>query len=218
MPKTTVRVRKAASDRSASPLFEVLACVSPAFRSSIILLSLLTLGWKVAALEPSSVESTINVREFLARHDFDIREEIVVGGLPVIEATADTCRLKVVETSPDGWTQDIVRYIIGSFERQFFVFRGKVYSDQPTWLTITDHWLTKSLRQLGLERANAPTLAVTATTPCDAERLPWHELSWSFSRQSRHVFVSVYSLSQGTARFVDEDAGMSRSGFFAARL
>ena len=85
-------------------LFEVLVRSSPAFKWSIILLSLLTLGWKVAAVERPSAESKTNISEFLSRHDFNIKEEIVVGGLPVVEATAGACRLKIVETSPDGWT------------------------------------------------------------------------------------------------------------------
>jgi hypothetical protein len=157
-------------------LFKVRVSSSPVFKWFIILFSLLTLSWKLVGGEQTSYESKINIAEFLSRHKFDITEQIIVGGLPVIDATAGACRMIVVETSPDGWTNDIIRHIIGTLERQFVVFRGNVYTKQPTWLTITDHWWSKSLRQLGLTRTDAPVIAVSATASCDAERLPWDEL------------------------------------------
>jgi hypothetical protein len=150
---------------------------SPAFKWFIILLLPLTLGGKLVGGGQTSYDSKINIVEFLSRHEFDITEQVIVGGLPVIAATAGACRMMVVESSPDGWTRDLIRHIFGTTERSFVVFRGKIYTEQPTWLTITDKWWSTSLRRLGLARPDAPVVAVSATVPCNAERLPWGELS-----------------------------------------
>jgi hypothetical protein len=73
--------------------------------------------------------------------------------------------------------RDFIHDILGTTERQFTVFRGNIYPEQPTWLTLTDHWWSKSLRKLGLARREALIIAVSVTESCDAERLPWNELS-----------------------------------------
>jgi hypothetical protein len=149
---------------------------SPAFKWFVILLVPLTLGLKLIGNETAD-EPQPDLVGFLWRHKFIITEQTIVGGLPVTHATADACQMIVVETSHDGWTRDIIRYIVGELERQFIVFRGKTYTEQPTWLTITAHWWSKALRQLGLARRDAPVFAVSATASCNAERLPWDELS-----------------------------------------
>jgi hypothetical protein len=150
--------------------------LSLAFTLLIILLSL-TLGWKVAAVKPTRMGSKIDIAAFLSRHGFRITEQIVITGLPVVAAAAGACRLKIVEVSPDGWTRDIVRYHIAPSERQFVLFRGRIYTEQPTWLTISYYWWTRSLRQIGLGILDVPVFVVSSTASCDAERLPWNELS-----------------------------------------
>ena len=107
-------------------------------------------------------ESKIDIAEFLSRHKFDITKRIVAD-IPVIDAIAGTCRMSVVEASPDGWMRDFINNILGATEHQFTVFRGNIYPEQPTWLTFTDHWWSKSLRKLGLARREAPVIAVSAT-------------------------------------------------------
>lgn len=149
---------------------------SPAFKWFLALLVPLTFGWKLIGGDHTSYDTKDNIVQFLSRHKFDITEQIVAG-LPVIDATAGLCRLIVVEASPDGWTRDIIRHIVRTTERQFIVFRGNIYMEQPTWLTITDHWWSRSLRKLGLAKRDEPVIAVSASASCDVERLPWVELS-----------------------------------------
>jgi hypothetical protein len=170
---------------------------SPAFKWFIILLIPLTLGWKLAEGEQTPHESKINIVEFLSRQKFDITKRIVAG-MPVIDATAGACRMIVVEAAPDGWMRDFIHHILDSTEHQFTVFRGNIYTEQPTWLTLTDHWWSKSLRKLGLARSDAPVITVSATESCDAERLPWDELSsqdvrapWLTDPDGRHVTETV---------------------------
>jgi hypothetical protein len=141
-----------------------------------MLLIPLTFGWKLVDERQPAHESKIDIVEFLSRHKFDIIKRDVAD-ITVIDATAGTCRMSVVEASPDGWMRDFIHNFLGTTEHQFTVFRGNIYLQQPTWLTLTYHWWAKSLRKLGLARREAPVIAVSATESCDAERLPWNELS-----------------------------------------
>jgi hypothetical protein len=136
---------------------------------------MLTLGWKLIGGETTS-ESKVDIFEFLSRHGFEVTKR-TLGDVPFSDARAGACRMIVVEVSPDGWTRDIIREISSTTEQQFIVFRGSTYTKQPTWLTISDHWWSQSLRKLGFSRRDAPVIAVSATGPCAPERLPWDELS-----------------------------------------
>jgi hypothetical protein len=152
---------------------------SPAFKWLIIVLVPFTLGWKLVGGEAPTSESKNDIFEFLSRHGFEVTKR-AWGGVSFIDATTATtgvCRMSVVEVSPDGWTRDIAHQIFGETEHQFFVFRGTIYTKQPTWLTFSDHLWSQNLRKLGFARSDAPVIAVSATAPCDAERLPWDELS-----------------------------------------
>ena len=135
--------------------------LSPAFKWIVILLIPLTFGSKLVNEGQTADESEINIVEFLSRHKFDITKRIVAD-IPVIDATAGACRMSVVEASPDGWMRDFIHDILGTTEHQFTVFRGNIYPEQPTWLTLTDHWWSKSLRKLGLARREALVIAVSA--------------------------------------------------------
>jgi hypothetical protein len=71
-----------------------------------------------------------------------------------------------------------------STDRIFIVFRGNVYTEQPTWLTLVTHLWSRFLREMGFVRNTTPVIAVVATAPCDAERVPWDELNeWGFPKQ-----------------------------------
>jgi hypothetical protein len=150
--------------------------LSPGFKWLIILTVPLTLGFKAVMGEPDSYESKAAINEFLSRHRFNIQEQTVAGILTVV-ATSGACRMIVAEGSPNGWTRDMTRQILGVTNPQFVVFRGTIYTEQPTWRTFTDHWLSKNIRRLGLARHASPIIAVSANESCDAERLPWDELS-----------------------------------------
>jgi hypothetical protein len=118
------------------------------------------------------------VAEFLERQGFSVaRTETVEDGQPMLRAAADACRLLVAKSPVGGWDRDLIRRHATSAERVFVVFRGKVYVDQPTWLTVPDFLWARFRRELGTNAQPAPVLAIIATTTCEAERLPWHELA-----------------------------------------
>jgi hypothetical protein len=136
----------------------------------------LTLGWKLVGGEIPLSEPKTDILEFLARHGFEVTKR-TLGDVSFTDAMAGACRMIVVEVSPDGVTRDIIRQISGTTEQQFFVFRGSTYTKQPTWLTLSDHLWSQSLRKLGFPRRDAPVVAVSATGPCAPERFPWGEVS-----------------------------------------
>jgi len=150
------------------------------FKWLVIVLVPLTLGWKLAGGETPSSEWKNDIFEFLSRHGFEVTKR-TWGDVSFSDATAGACRMIVVEVSPDGWTRDVIHQISGRTEQQFFVFRGSTYTKQPTWLTLSDHWWSRSLRDLGFARRDAPVIAVSAIGPCAPERLPWGELSFRAS-------------------------------------
>jgi hypothetical protein len=150
---------------------------SPAFKWFIAALVPLTLAWKLAAAPDPSSELKDKLVEFLVYHQFDVvLDERIDTMPPVIRATTGTCRMLVMETSPDGWQRDLIRDRAQATDRVFFIFRGKVYPDQPTWLTAAAGLWSRQLQRLGLRQYVTPVVAVIASDLCNAEGLPWDEL------------------------------------------
>jgi hypothetical protein len=59
-------------------------------------------------------------------------------------------------------------------EGVFFVFGGAIYPKPPTWWSVADHYWSRFLREMGVNRPDTPIVAVIASAHCNAERLPWH--------------------------------------------
>jgi hypothetical protein len=86
--------------------------LSPAVKLFIFLTVPLTLGFKAVTGEPDSYESKAAISEFLSRYSFEIQEQ-TVAGIPTLVATSCACRMIVAEGSPNGWTRDMTRQILG---------------------------------------------------------------------------------------------------------
>jgi hypothetical protein len=147
-----------------------------AVRCFLVLLLLLTLGWKLAVrpIDPNKTRDAIV--EFLARHGFNVATtQPVILQIPVaVDARSSACKLVVGIISPYGFNIDFFRHLSGATDRMFFVFRGMVYKQQPVLLTSVTHLTFKLLHNVGLVSGIPPVLAVLS--PCDAEQLPWAEL------------------------------------------
>ena len=143
--------------------------LTPAFNWLLILLIPLTFSWKLVAEPPAVHETQGKIARFLANQGFEVTEQSLMDGLPVVRATAGDCDMLVAKASPDG------RDVTTTMDRSFVVFRGHVYDEQPTWLTVTQHLYIEFLRKLRIPQAEAPIM-VAATHSCGAERLPWVEL------------------------------------------
>jgi hypothetical protein len=146
---------------------------------------LLSLGWKVAVshdaynngLEKKEAEGQRKIAEFLFRQHFTAVSEKATTELPVIHATAGACQMRVIEASYDGSDRDRIRRSASSIDTVFVVFGGRTYADQPTLQTVSDYIWARFQRQLGLRAEATPVLFVIAKKSCEAERLPWHQLS-----------------------------------------
>lgn len=156
---------------------------SPALKWFVLLLLPLTLGWKLAVRPGGSTEATekdaqTKVAEFLVRQHFSVGlSEQATEGQPSIRAASGVCRMLITQSPEMGWDRDLIRRNATAADRVFVVYRGRVYAEQPTWLTVPDSLWTRFRRELGQNVQVAPVLAVIATESCEAERLPWGELN-----------------------------------------
>jgi hypothetical protein len=149
---------------------------------AVLLLVPLTLSWKLAVRPTDSGEhkekgQQLKVVEFLRRQHFAVAaSEQVWEGRPSIQATAGGCRILVATSPALGWDRDAIRRSATAADEVFVVFAGKVYTEQPTWLTVTDSLWARFKRELGLAAEAAPLFRVVATKSCAADLLPWKEL------------------------------------------
>jgi hypothetical protein len=155
---------------------------SPVLKWGLILLLPLTLAWKLAVRpgdsgELKEKETQVKVAEFLVRQHFAVASsETMAEGRPAIRATAGACRLLVAKSPALGWDREMIRRNATGADEVFVVFAGKIYAEQPTWLTVSDFLWARLRRELGMNAQPTPVWAVIATTSCEAERLPWNEL------------------------------------------
>jgi hypothetical protein len=150
---------------------------SSAFRLSIALVLLLTIGWKVAM--PPDTQSYLkdDLVRFFERNHFDVVvTDEIVNDTPIIRATTASCQLHVARLTPDGSNRNLIRHFAAGTDRSFIVFRGAVYSQQPIFWTVMDYLWSRFLRELGLVTHLSPVISVGENLFCNAERLPWGEL------------------------------------------
>ena len=157
---------------------------SPALKWFIALLLPLTLAWKLTVGLDDSSELKNGIVELLVQHQFDVVvTEEIVEGMPTIRATKKACRMLISKTSPYGWRRHMISELATATDRIFIVFRGKVYTEQPTWLTWSLTCGPGFFARLGFVHNTTPVIAVVATAPCDAERVPWDELNGRIPKQ-----------------------------------
>jgi hypothetical protein len=153
---------------------------SRAFKAAIVIILLLSIAWKIA-IPPDNQNYLIeDLTHFFERNHFNvIVTEQIVNDMPIIRANIAACRLQIAKLGPDGADSEFVRSLAAGADRFFIVFRGRAYTQQPILWTVLNYFWSKPLRELGLIRRITPVIAVTANSACDAERIPWDELSGS---------------------------------------
>jgi hypothetical protein len=150
---------------------------SRAFRWSISVVLLLTIGWKIAIQPDNQNYLTENLIKFLERNHFElVVTDEIVNHMPIIHATKSLCDLQVARLTPDGSNRDLIRHLTAGTDRSFVVFRGAVYTHQPISWTVLNYLWSRFLRELGLIRHISPVIAVAENASCKAESLPWREL------------------------------------------
>ena len=159
---------------------------TPTFKWLLILLIPLTLTWKLLPEPPASREMQGHIVRFLAIHGFDVTEQTFVERVQVVHAIKGDCSMILAEASPDGSTRDVMRHVGATMEQHFVVFRGKIYDEQPVWLTATEDSWTRYLRKLGISQPEMRPIMVAETRSCAAEQLPWLELSGRLSAEMKN--------------------------------
>jgi hypothetical protein len=153
------------------------------FKWLVVLLLVLTLGWKWVAssrqsvpFEPEQVAAQ-KVADFLAHRLFSVvGPKQIVFGMQLIDATAGPCHMRVAVSASRGWHRDLIGTLANPTDHKFVVFGGAIYLEQPMWRTVPDFLWFKLLNKLGFNFQPTPVITVLAGPNCDAERLPWSEL------------------------------------------
>jgi hypothetical protein len=150
---------------------------SLAFKCFVALLLPVTLAWKLTVGLEDSTELKAEIAKFLVQHQFDVAiTEDIVEDMPAIRASREACRMVILKTAPSGWRRKMISELTAATDQVLIVFRGMVYTEQPTWLTLVTHFWSSFLRKLGLQRYTTPVIAVIAPATCNVEGLPWYEL------------------------------------------
>jgi hypothetical protein len=147
----------------------------------VALLLALTVGWKIALSVTNNPIDRDDFKpmlaEFLEHQHYAVTEaNDSIDGVSILRAATADCRLLIAEMDTGGWNHDMVRDFAAADQRVFFVFRGAIYSSPPTWSSVTDHYWSRFLREIGFKHPDTPIVAIIESAHCNAERLPWHEL------------------------------------------
>lgn len=150
---------------------------SSVFKWFFALALLLSIAWKIAVSSDNLNDAKDGLVEFFERDHFNVVVAQQTMDISILQANSASCRLQVARVSPDGRDRDLIRDLAKDADRLFFVFRGRVYTRQPIFWTVVDDFWSKRLRELGFIKHIIPVIAVAVYSPCDAENLPWNELS-----------------------------------------
>jgi hypothetical protein len=82
----------------------------------------------------------------------------------------------ILKTAPNRWRRHMISEHAAATDQVFIVFRGMVYTEQPTWQTLVTRFWSSFLRKFGLQRYTTPVIAVIATASCNVEGLAWYDL------------------------------------------
>jgi hypothetical protein len=141
----------------------------------LIVLLPITIGWKVAIQPERPGEIEDAVFQFLKDQKFDVRATAEsIEDMPIVEASSETCNLRLARVSPMGHEAELVRRASKPNEHIFYVFRGVEYIKQPTYKTLANYFWFKFLLELGVVSRVPPVFAVM--TSCPAEQLPWAKM------------------------------------------
>jgi hypothetical protein len=143
-----------------------------------VALIVFTVGWKIEKVPEPIDEIKQNIVQFLKENGFAVRvNEQILNYMPIIEGSKNACRLSVAKLTNDASNRELIKSQFSDVDHLFVVFEGRVYQEQPVFLTVVSYLESRFLRELGLRRHITPVLAVGETSSCAAELLPWSDLS-----------------------------------------
>jgi hypothetical protein len=142
-----------------------------------LLIATLSLKVLVIRTQPGSEQREATVKTqiagFLTRHGFQPDPAASIG----VSAHSGECQLLVTEVAYQGWLRDSIRRSAAPEDQLLFFFRGRMYPDQPVWLTRVSGQWASLLQNLGLNAPSDPVLGIVASPACKLDALPWQELA-----------------------------------------
>jgi hypothetical protein len=137
----------------------------------------LTVAWKLTVRADATDYLEGDLEAFLHRQSFAVTQaDFAMDGMPVLIARGGDCRMQVMKASYYGADRDMIRALETDGDRALFLYRGRVYAEQPVTFIVADQILMRLLRRLGLVAHEPPVLAVVASPSCAADALPWSRL------------------------------------------
>ena len=155
-----------------------------ALEGALVGLLVLSLGLKLGASrsEPVSDEQLFasQVSRFLEREGYSTAAELRPLGM-MVRARRDGCRLAIRNYPPHGTLAQAYARLARPVGPLHFVYRGRVSDGAPKLLPLSEYFVGRELRRLGIAAPRAPILAVAASRGCDLGRLRWEAIS-TFAR------------------------------------
>ena len=152
---------------------------SPASLAFAALL-LASLAAKLALSAPTPVPDPARfgreAEAMLARQHFATAPELRPLGM-LVHARRGDCRLMLGDYSPYGTFADVIAARAGAVGPLRFVYRGAFFDRAPKLVPLTDFYLWREQRRLGLAAPRHPIVAVAASPRCRVESLDWRRLA-----------------------------------------
>jgi hypothetical protein len=147
-------------------------------------LLVLSLGLKLAASRseplPDGQLFASQVSRFLERDGYSTATELRPLGM-MVTAQRDGCRLAIRNYPPHGTLAETYVRLARPIGPLHFVYRGRVSDRAPKLVPLTEYFIGRELRRLGVAAPRAPILAVAASPACDITHLRWETIS-TFAR------------------------------------
>ena len=94
-----------------------------------------------------------------------------------VYGTRGNCRLMVREYDAHGTFAQSHAQVARRVGPLRFVYRGTISDHAPKLMPLTEYFVARELRRIGLPVPRAPILAVSATDGCSLDAVRWDELS-----------------------------------------
>lgn len=106
----------------------------------------------------------------LASRGYHIESAVQTTEL-TITASRDQCRMLLVEVRPQGWNTARIQTLYRDYDRVFYLYRGEVLNQAPTYRATWSYQIARVLGQLHIRTDWEPIWAVLGRSACAPEAL-----------------------------------------------
>jgi hypothetical protein len=95
----------------------------------------------------------------------------------IVHGARAACRLSLTDYTPYGTFADPIAAFARPIGRLSFAYRGRFYDHPPKVMPLTDYYLVRELRRIGIDAPRRPIVAVAAAPGCALGLLDWRRLT-----------------------------------------